>query len=260
MLYKKEGFPQADELVLCTVTSVQHNSVFAKLDEYDRVGMIHISEISPGRIRNIRDFVVEGKKMVCKILNIDKVKGHIDLSLRRVNEGQKRKKMDEIKQEIRAENIIEQFAKSKNLVPIEIYNLVGSKVFEKYEYIHQCFEEIIKEKTDLDKLGVDQTISSGLNEFIKEKIKPQEVTVLGDISLLSYNPDGVEDIREAIKKAENAGKDSISIKYLGGGKYRFTITSPNYKEAEKILKASVEAAIKAIEKKGGEGNFKRKDK
>src|SRR3989338_5359313 len=81
MLLKKEGFPEEDELVMCTVTQVQFHSVFVILDEYDKGGMIHISEVSPGRIRNIRDFVREGKKVVCKVLRVNKEKGHIDLSL-----------------------------------------------------------------------------------------------------------------------------------------------------------------------------------
>ena len=84
MLLKKEGFPEEDELVMCTVTQVQFHSVFVTLDEYDKGGMIHISEVSPGRIRNIRDFVREGKKIVCKVLRVNEEKGHIDLSLRRV--------------------------------------------------------------------------------------------------------------------------------------------------------------------------------
>ncbi|MEK6948847.1 MAG: S1 RNA-binding domain-containing protein, partial [Nanoarchaeota archaeon] len=60
MLLQKKGFPQEDELVLCTVTKVEFHSVFVTLDEYGKGGMIHISEVSPGRIRNIRDFVREG--------------------------------------------------------------------------------------------------------------------------------------------------------------------------------------------------------
>ena len=91
MLLKKRGYPPEDSLVLVTVTKVNPNSVFVTLDYYEnRPGLIHISEISPGRIRNIRDFVIEGKKVVCKVLKIDQTKGHIDLSLRRVTEIQRR--------------------------------------------------------------------------------------------------------------------------------------------------------------------------
>ena len=106
MLLKKQGFPEDSELVLCTVTSVQFHSVFVNIDEYGKGGMIHISEVSPGRIRNIRDFVKEGKKIVCKVLKVNEEKGYIDLSLRRVNEAERRRKIEDIKKEQNAEKII----------------------------------------------------------------------------------------------------------------------------------------------------------
>jgi translation initiation factor 2 subunit 1 len=77
MFYKKEGFPEEDELVICTVAEIQYHSIFVTVDEYDNIsGMIHISEIAPGRIRNIRDYVKEGKVIVCKVLRINTEKGH----------------------------------------------------------------------------------------------------------------------------------------------------------------------------------------
>lgn len=260
MRYKKEGMPEEDELVLCTVTNVHHHSVFAKMDEYDKTGMIHISEVSPGRIRNLRDFVVEGKKVICKVLRIDKIKGHIDLSIRRVNEGQKRKKNDEIKQETRAEGIIDAYAKINKLNADEVYDKVSAAVFEKYEYIHECFNDIISDSVDLEKIGVEKKIAEGLTEFVKDKIKPPKVEITGKLTLVSYDPNGVEIVKEVINKTEKSGKDQLEIKYMGGGKYQVVVTANNYKEAEKILKKSIESAIKLIEKKGGEGSFKRKEK
>ena len=63
MLYKKSGWPEVHEVVLCTVTRIQYTSVFVTLDEYEMQGMLHISEVSPGRIRNLNDYVKVGKKM-----------------------------------------------------------------------------------------------------------------------------------------------------------------------------------------------------
>ena len=112
MLHKREGFPEEDEIVMCTVTKIFPHSVFVNIDEFGRTGVIHISEISPGRIRNIRDFVKQDKKIICKILRINKERGHIDLSLRRVNDAQRRNKSNEIKQEQLAEKILEFVAKN----------------------------------------------------------------------------------------------------------------------------------------------------
>ena len=57
MLYKRDGFPEEDEVVLCNVTQIFHNSVFVDILDYRLQGMVHISEIAPGRIRNMRDYV-----------------------------------------------------------------------------------------------------------------------------------------------------------------------------------------------------------
>jgi len=64
MFYKKKGLPEENSIVLCTVKKILFHSIFVDLDEYqNQDGMIHISEIAPGRIRNIRDYVAEGKKL-----------------------------------------------------------------------------------------------------------------------------------------------------------------------------------------------------
>ena len=43
---EKKGFPEEGELLLCTVTKIFGHSVFVNIDECNRSGMIHISEIS----------------------------------------------------------------------------------------------------------------------------------------------------------------------------------------------------------------------
>ncbi|MBD3248665.1 translation initiation factor IF-2 subunit alpha [Candidatus Woesearchaeota archaeon] len=259
MLYKREGMPQEDEIVLCTVTKVHHHSVFARLDEYNKSGMIHISEVSPGRIRNLRDYVQEGKKVVCKILKIDRKKGHIDLSLRRVNESQRRKKTSEIKQEQKAEKIIEGVAKSLDKEVRKVYGSISEKVFEKYEYIHEFFNDIVADKTSCEKLGIEKNIGEELTKAVKEKIKPATVKIKGILSLTSYDPDGVEKVKSAIKKAEKAGKENITVSYRGSGQYNVIVEADDYKTAEKIIEKSTESAIKYIEKQEGEGEFAKEE-
>jgi translation initiation factor 2 subunit 1 len=249
MLYRRSGMPEDDELVLCTITKIYHNSVFAQLDEYDKQGMIHISEVSPGRIRNIRDFVKEGKKVVCKVLRTDPVKGHIDLSVRRVNEKQRRSKMDEIKQEQKAEKLLEHFSKSINRPFKEIYEEVSAPVFHKYVYLHQCFKEVVEEKADLEKLGIEHNLAKRLAQVIVEKIKPEKVEMRGELALASYSPDGVDIIKQALSKAKGM------IRYKGSGKYEVIVTAPDYKSAENLLQNDADAVVNFIKKAKGTGSF-----
>lgn len=260
MLYRRKGMPAEDELVLCTVTNIQHNSVFVQLDEYDKGGMIHISEIAPGRIRNIRDFVKEGKKVVCKILRVDPVKGYIDLSLRRVNEGQRRAKTNQIKLEQKAEKVLEFLARSQGEDVKKIYNAVASKVFVKYSWLHECFKDIVEDKVKLEELGIEKSIAKSLTDIVLEKMRPEEVSVRGELVIKSYAPDGVEVVKEALAKAIASGKKAISILYKGSGKYDITVKSTDYKSAEKMIKSSADAAVEFITKMKGIGSFEREAK
>lgn len=238
MFFKKQGFPEEGEIVLCTVTSVSYHSVFVNLDEYKKPGMIHISEVSPGRIRNIRDFVKEGKKIVCLVLRINEERGHIDLSLRRVNEIDKRKKIEQIKKEQNAEKIIEVVASKLSIKGNELYEKISPMIMEKYSSFSAYFDEVVKDAERLQELDIPAKYIEALEETIKQRIKPPEVIVKSKLRLKSYAAKGIEIIKESLKKIEDMGRGSSNITYLGSGQYRIVVKAADYKEAEKKLKES----------------------
>lgn len=247
MFLVKEGFPEDDELVLCTVTAIHYHSVFVKLDEYGHQGMVHISEISPGRIRNIRDFVVEGKKIICKVLRTDKAKGHIDLSLRRVNESQKRAKNNDIKQEQLAENIVKFLAQKESIKPEELFQKVAAQLVPKrYQNLYAVFEDVVAGNLALESV-VDAKLARELTGIILERIKPPKVTIKGNISLTSYAPNGVSIIKDIFKKCSLV-KGDFTISSSGAGVYRLTVTASNYKEAESILEKLIKTITTNSEK------------
>ncbi len=257
MLYKKKGYPVEDELVLCTVNSVQPNGVFASLDEYEKGGMIHISEIAPGRIRNIRDYVVEGKKIVCKVLKINTERGHIDLSLRRVNEGQRREKIDVIKQEQVAEKIVENVANKLKLDVKKLYEELLQK--SNYGRLFPMFEDAVKGNVKLEQLDIDKKIVEELVTGIGQRIAKPEVEIKGDLKLRSYSADGIEIIKAALKKAEDNAKGMLEMRYKGGGDFKVVLKAEDYKTAEKVLKSSIDAVIEHMRKNKGEAEFVRQE-
>ncbi len=255
MLLQKKGFPEEDELVLCTVTMVQFHSVFVNLDEYGKSGMIHISEVSPGRIRNIRDFVREDKKVVCKVLRVHEDRGHIDLSLRRVAETQKRLKLDEIKQEQKAEKILEFVAKYLNIPLKKLFEDVSNNVLNKYISLYEFFQKVASDSSAINDAGLDEKTAKALEEAIKLRIKEVNVEIEGKLKLTSYAPDGVEVIKGALSKARENDDKSINIRYLGGGLYRIAANAKTYKEAEKIMKKASENVLEYLEENDGKGEF-----
>ena len=58
---RKSGIPRRWEIVICQITKINPNSAFAKLVEYDKTGMIHVSEVASGWVRDIREFLRENQ-------------------------------------------------------------------------------------------------------------------------------------------------------------------------------------------------------
>jgi len=51
------------DVVLCTVEKIEGTVVFVNIDGTNKQGTIITSEVAPGRIRNIREYVVPKKKI-----------------------------------------------------------------------------------------------------------------------------------------------------------------------------------------------------
>lgn len=259
MFLKREGFPDEGEFVNCLVTSVQYNSVFVKIDEFGgKSGLIHISEISPGRIRNIRDYVREGKMVVCKVIGVNESKGHIDLSLRRVTEIQRRNKVAQRKQEQKAEKLVEMLAEELGEDTKAVYSVVSKALFKDYELLQYAFEDVVETGAKLVDSGLDEKYANPLEIIVKDKIKPKQVVIGGELEVKSYDPNGVEVVRRALMDAESkcVGSD---IKYLGAGKYRVTVEAKDYKKAEPILKDLVDMVSAGLKAGDGSASFKRKE-
>lgn len=263
MFYKKKGFPEEGEIVVCTVKKILPTSVFVILDEYaNKEGIVHISEIAPGRIRTIRDYVKERKKILCKILRVNKEKGHIDLSLRRATKSAQINKNQELKQEQKAEKVLEILAHQLKTNLEGVYKRLGFKIIEEYGSLNSCFKEVIKEgEKPLTSIGIETKLATEITKIIKIRLKPPEIKISYKLSLKSRSQDGIDAIKRSIKKGIELAKRkryNLEVSYIGSPHYKLTIKELNYKEAEKEIEEVAEAIITSIEKEEGEGELIKK--
>src|SRR5512136_1509287 len=129
---ERVGWPDESDLVVCTVKKVTDFGAFVELDEYGhKEGLMHISEVASGWVKYIRDHVREGQKIVCKVLYVDESKHHIDLSLKDVNEHQRREKIRLWKNEQKADKWIQYVAKTTKTSPEEL-NKLTDLFYEKF--------------------------------------------------------------------------------------------------------------------------------
>jgi len=255
LLLEKLGLPQEGDFLLCKVTKIHFHSIFVHILEYGKLqGMIHISEVSPGRIRNIRDYVKEGKTVVCKVIRINRERSHVDLSLRRVTDSQRRIKVNQIKQEQVAEKIIEYVAKDEKKTLAPFFAEIHKQITEHYEFLFDAFSDVVESNAKIESLGVAKPIAAKLEVVIRQRIKPVIVEIKGKFKISSFAPDGVEQIKKVFAKAEKV-KGDHRLTYKGGGVYDVLVKDKNYKNAEKVLSELTDTVVNPFAKLDATAEF-----
>jgi len=258
---KREDWPEVGELVVASVKEITDYGVYVMLDEYGKEGFLHISEISSSWVKNIRDFVREGEKVVLKVLRVDPEKRHIDLSLRRVTKREKREKMLLWKQSKKAEGLMRSVSQRLNIPLRELYEKAWVPLEEAFGSAYEGVERAAREGIEpLLEIGLSRELAEALMETAKEKIRITNVKVKGTLNITCTKPDGVLRIKKALMKAKRVkvpNGSNIRIYAVSPPKYQVEVTAPDYKTANAILQKVTQAAVQGIKETGGEGTFER---
>uniref|UniRef100_K1Q435 Eukaryotic translation initiation factor 2 subunit 1 n=1 Tax=Magallana gigas TaxID=29159 RepID=K1Q435_MAGGI len=84
--FYKNKYPEVEDVVMVNVRSIAEMGAYVHLLEYNNIeGMILLSELSRRRIRSINKLIRIGRNECVVVIRVDKDKGYIDLSKRRVS-------------------------------------------------------------------------------------------------------------------------------------------------------------------------------
>ena len=215
------------QIVLCTVDKIVGTTVFVKI-EGDGEGTITTSEISPGRIRNLRDYVVPGKKIVCKILNITGNKIH--LSLRRVKQNERKELLDKISKERSYKAIL------KTAIG-EDYEKVFNKITEESSLV-DFFENLINDNKLIEKYTSKPNAEKIIKILETKKDRPKEIKQVFKLS--NKTSSGILIIKDILKESST----NCNITYLAAGKYQLSSSGNDFKE----IKTNINNSLNSIEK------------
>ena len=258
---KLNPFPEEGELVVGTVREVQNFGAFVTLEEYPgKEGFCHIREVATGWVKRIRDHVREQQRVVCKVQGVDMKKGHVDLSIKAVNDHQRRETIQSWKNEQKADKFIELMAEREGGTVEALMLQFGRTLIEKFGTLYQAFQEAAE-------LGEEVFATEGIKgdwvprfvAFAKEHIQAQFVDIAGYVDIQSGAPDGVKHVAKSLKAAEKGEFEDVEIEvaYMGAPHYRITVKAPDFKIAETELEKAATRAVEAIKKAGGTGAFHR---
>ncbi|MEK6898813.1 MAG: hypothetical protein AABW79_01830 [Nanoarchaeota archaeon] len=208
-----------NDIVLCTVKRIEGTTVFLDIGN-EAEGSMTFSEVAPGRIRNIREYIVINKKVVCKVLRINN--NHIELSLRRVTGGERESLMKSFKKKLTLESMLKQVLKEKT-------PRVLAEIDEKFGIPE--FLDLAKEKPSLISEFVSKEESEKLEKLFAEK-KDKKKEIKQKITIKSSSPNGLEEIKLVLKS-------DAKIYYLGSSTFQIITDDFDIKKAntkmQKIL-------------------------
>lgn len=239
--FRKKGLPEVGELVVAKVDKVFEYGAYCTLLEYETQEVfIPWSEVSTKYVKDIRDVLKEGHVVVGKVIRVDKKapKPQIDISIKRVLEGEKKVKILRWKRLQKAQKIVELAAKNigKNLD--DAYKEVWSKLEKEIDPMSILEQCVLEGFEFLVKKGVSQIWSKIVCEEAKKHISIKMVKIRVLVKIMSYDPDGIERIRKILSSIYNTDliqNTRIYVYTIGAPRYRIEVVAPSYKDAEKTL-------------------------
>jgi len=254
-------FPDEGELVVCTVSSVKQNGAYTTLDTYNELeGFIFIGEVASGWVKNIRGFVREGQRLVCKVLRTRKDGRSVELSLKSVSEERRRDTMQAWKNEQRANQLLKVLGEKCGWDEDGIAETTA-ELTDAFGSLYSAFEESAINEKAMSEAGFE---GDWIEEFIKiaiENIIPPFIHIKGLFNLECPTPDGIEVIRKALLAAESFSDEdkeiSVTCHYDGAPQYRLELKAPDYKTGEATWESVCEATLSLVEESGGKADAMR---
>ena len=253
-----QEMPEQGEIVLATITKVMDHGAYVTLDEYDDIqGFLHISEIAPGWIRSVNRFVKDGEKKVLLVKKVNSKRGDIDLSLKQISKDQKKQKLKEVKKFEKGKTLLQNVQEKAKLSDEDVEKLEDS-IYSKFDSVYDAFIQIGRNGIEsVKELKIAKKTAVAIEE-VCSRIKLPSVEIRGIMEITNNKSNGVEIIKKVLLDVLKKDK-TIDITYLGAPKYRLSITSEDFKSAEKSLKPIISEIQTNIEKKKGQFKFTRED-
>ncbi|CAJ2644107.1 unnamed protein product [Trifolium pratense] len=266
-------YPEVDMAVMIQVKNIADMGAYVSLLEYNNIeGMILFSELSRRRIRSVSSLIKVGRIEPVMVLRVDKEKGYIDLSKRRVSEEDIQACEERYNKSKLVHSIMRHVAETLDLDLEDLYVHIGWPLYRKYGHAFEAFKLVVNDPDTIlgalmretKEVGPDgkevtkvvpavtEEVKEALVMNIKRRMTPQPLKIRADIEMKCFQFDGVIHIKEAMRKAEAAGNDDcpVKIKLVAPPLYVLT-TQTLDKKGILVLNNAIASCTESIEQHKG---------
>merc|ERR1712156_534590 len=263
--YYENRYPEIDDVVMVNVRSIADMGAYVHLLEYNNIeGMILLSEPSRRRIRSINKLIRVGRTEPVVVIRVDKDKGYIDLSKRRVSPED-------------IERCTEVFSKGKavNSILRHVAQIMEFKSNEQLEDLYKqtawhfeaktkkkgssydWFKQAVQDPSLLDECNLDEKIQKVLLEQINIKLTQQAVKIRADIEVSCYTYEGIDAVKDALRAGIACSTEVVPIRInlIAPPLYVMTTSTTEKAEGLKLMEEACQAVQDRIGASGGSFNI-----
>jgi translation initiation factor 2 subunit 1 len=259
--FYEQRYPEVEEVVMVNVWKIADMGAYVHLLEYNNIeGMILLSELSRRRIRSINKLIRVGRTEPVVVIRVDKDKGYIDLSKRRVS-----------KEDI--ERCTEKYSKAKavNSILRHVAQILGYKNNQELEDLYQktawhferkskqpgsaydYFKQSVTEPSLMDECNLDENTKKVLIDNINRKLTQINVKIRADFECSCFTYEGIDAVKEALRAGIKVGTEEIPVKInlIAPPVYVMTCSTSEKSEGLAMLNEACSAIETTIKKSGG---------
>lgn len=268
--FYKHKFPECDELVMVNVRQIAEMGSYVSLLEYNKIeGMILLSELSRRRIRSINKLIRVGRNEIVVVIRVDKEKGYIDLSKRRVSPEEILKCEEKFARGKTVNSILRHTAEVLKMSTDEqfeeLYERTAWRIDDKYRkpgYSFEVFKQAVTDPSVLVDCDLPEDQKEILLVNIRRRLTPQAVKCRADIEVSCYSYEGIDAIKLALKEGLklNTEDKPVKINLIAPPVYVVTSTCLDRDEGLVLLKEVIEKIQASIESQRGRFKIKMQPK
>lgn len=250
-------------MVMVNVRSIAEMGAYVTLSEYDNIeGMILLSELSRRRIRSIQKLIRVGRSECVVVLRVDKEKGYIDLSKRRVSAEEAKKCEEKYNKGKQVNSILRHVAETQKVDIEMLYKASAWKLDKKFggpAKSYDAFRLAITENPAIfDEIELEPDLKAALIDNVRRRLTPQPVKIRSDVEVACYAYEGINAVKEALRAGLAVSEEDLQVKInlIAPPLYVVTTVSLDKDKGVEILQKALAAIKKVITEKNGSMNVK----
>jgi len=261
--FYEEKYPEIESVVMVNVRNIADMGAYVSLLEYGNIeGMILLSELSRRRIRSIHKLIRVGRNEVVMVLRVDKEKGYIDLSKRRVSPEDVAACEERFNKAKAVHGVLRHVAERRKYYLEDLYEKIGWPLYKKYGHAFDAFKLAIsddqKAVDPIADLDIPDDLKEELKTYILRRLAPQPIKIRSDIEVSCFTYEGIDAIREALFAGMAVGTENsaIKIKLIAPPIYVLSTTTLEKEVGIALLNSAIDVIREKITAKGGKIDVK----